>query len=119
MGNKMKDRLLAIRKALKLNQVEFGERIGLKKSAFSMIESGANTLTEQNIRLICMTFNVNDTWLRTGEGEMFAASPYEKEFFEIYKDLMPETQQALLHLARELLETQKKLLYTPGHTPNA
>jgi transcriptional regulator with XRE-family HTH domain len=106
----MKDRIRAIRKALKLSQSEFAERIGIKGTALSMVELGKNTLTEQNIKLVCMTFNVNDIWLRTGEGEMFAVSPHKKEFFEIYRELMPETQQALLRLAQDLLETQKKLL---------
>jgi transcriptional regulator with XRE-family HTH domain len=103
----MKDRIRVIRKALKLTQGEFAKRIGIKSTALSMVELGKNALTEQNIRLICMTFNVNDVWLRTGKGEMFAASPYEKEFFEIYRGLMPETQRALLRLAQDLLESQK------------
>ena len=104
----MKERIRAIRKALKLNQVEFAERLGMKSTALSMIEVGDNTLTEKNIRLICMTFNINEKWLRTGKGEMFAASPYEQEFFTIYNNLLPETQKALLQLAKDLLEIQKK-----------
>jgi transcriptional regulator with XRE-family HTH domain len=108
----MKNRVIAIRKALKLNQAEFAEHLGMKSTSLSMIEVGPNPLTEKNVKLICMLFNVNESWLRTGEGEMFspATSPYETEFFDIYKDLMPETQQALLQFARELLATQRKLL---------
>jgi hypothetical protein len=45
---------------------------------------------------------------RTGQGEMFTASPYKKEFFTIYNNLLPETQKALLRLARDLLVIQKK-----------
>jgi transcriptional regulator with XRE-family HTH domain len=110
----MKDRIQALRKALKLNQVEFAKRLGMKRTALSMIEVGSNTLTDKNIKLICMTFNVNEEWLRTGRGDMFNASPYETEFFDIFEDLMPETQQALVNLAKKLLETQKKLLDTAG-----
>ena len=73
-----------------------------------MIELGDNALTEKNIKLVCMTFNVNESWLRTGDGEMFAASPYEKEFFDIYGSLLPGTQEALLRLAKDLLAIQKK-----------
>ena len=104
----MKERIRAIRKALKLNQVEFAERLGMKSTALSMIEVGDNALTEKNIKLICVTFNVNENWLRTGKGEMFAASPYENEFFTIYNNLLPETQRALLRLAKDLLASQKK-----------
>jgi transcriptional regulator with XRE-family HTH domain len=116
----MKDRVVAVRKALKLRQVEFSERLGMRSTSLSSIEVGDNTLTEKNIKLICMLFNVNESWLRSGEGEMFseAASPYESEFFDIYKDLMPETQQSLLRFARELLATQRKLL-GKGNKPDA
>ena len=105
----MKERVLTVRKVLKLNQEEFAERLGMKRTTLSMIEVGDNALTEKNIKLICMTFNVNENWLRTGEGEMFVSSPYEKEFFEIYGNLLPETQKALLQLGKALLVTQKKL----------
>ena len=105
----MKERIKAVRKALKLNQKEFAERLGMQSTALSMIEVGDNTLTEKNIRLICMTFNVDENWLRSGKGEMFTASPYEKEFFEIYGNLLPEIQESLLRLAKDLLVTQKKL----------
>ncbi|MDR1301255.1 MAG: helix-turn-helix domain-containing protein [Treponema sp.] len=104
----MKDRLTKIRKALQMNQEEFAKRLGMTGRALSMIEVGTNLLTEKNIKFICMTFNVSEHWLRTGEGEMFTSSPYNREFFEIYRSLMPETQQALLNLAKQLLEIQKK-----------
>ncbi len=41
---------------------------------------------------------------------MFFASPYEKEFTDIFTHLAPETQQYLLLMARELLHTQERLL---------
>jgi transcriptional regulator with XRE-family HTH domain len=104
----MKDRIAEIHNILKLNQAEFAKRLGMKATALSMMESGKNALTDKNIKLICMLFNVSETWLRTGSGEMFTASPYETEFFEIYKGLLPETQQALLEFSKRLLETQNK-----------
>jgi transcriptional regulator with XRE-family HTH domain len=111
----VKKRVIAIRKTLKLNQHEFAERLGIRGTALSMIESGKNSLTEKNIKLICMTFNVNEQWLRNGTGAMFAAaaSPLENELFEIYRGLMPETQQALLQLAKQLLKTQRRLARKP------
>ena len=104
----MKERILAVRKALKLNQKEFAQQLRMNRTTLSMIEVGDNALTEKNIKLVCMTFNVNENWLRTGKGEMFSASPYEKEFFDIYNSLSPELQKALLRLAKDLLATQNK-----------
>jgi hypothetical protein len=40
---------------------------------------------------------------------MFISSPYEAEFLEVFRSLMPETQETLLQLGRRLLETQRKL----------
>ena len=105
----MNERIRLVRKTLKLSQAEFAKRMGMHGAALSMIEVGENTLTEKNVKLACMTFNINEDWLRTGEGEMFDTSIYEKEFFEIYENLLPETQVALLRLAKDLLATQRKL----------
>lgn len=111
MKDNIVERMIAVRKTLKLSQREFADRLGIKRNAVSMIEVGINTLTDQNIKLICMNFNVHEEWLRTGIGEMFVPqpNPYEEEFFAIYRDLMAETQQSLFNLAKQLLETQKKL----------
>jgi hypothetical protein len=75
-----------------------------------MIEMGNNRITDKNVKLICVTFNVNEQWLRTGKGPMFNASPYVKEISDIMENLTHETQQYLLLMAQELLNVQGKLL---------
>ena len=78
------ERIKALRKQLGYNQEEFGKKIGLKKSAASWIEQDGNTVTDQNIRMICETFNVTETWLRTGEG------PQQRETREALLDKLAE-----------------------------
>lgn len=68
------DRIRALRKSLKLTQAKFGEIIGLKQNSIALIETGRET-SDQTIFAICREFRVNETWLRTGEGEMFIPSP--------------------------------------------
>jgi len=70
----MNERLKAIRKALGLNQVEFGARIGVTPGAISRLEVGSNNLTDQTIVSVCREFGINESWLRTGEGEMRATT---------------------------------------------
>ena len=70
----MNERIKAARKALGLTMEQFGKRVGLSKSAISLIESGKNGTTEQTVASICREFGVNEMWLRTGEGEMFDQS---------------------------------------------
>lgn len=67
----MKDRIKKIRKQLDLTQQKFGECLGVKRNTVAQWETGINTLTEQVITSICREFNVNEKWLRTGQGEMF------------------------------------------------
>ena len=106
----MRDRIRAIRKKLGLKQGDFAKQIGLTQTSLSMLEMGNNAITEKNVKLICVTFNVNEQWLRTGEGQMFNSSPYKKEIGEIMESLTRETQQYLLLMARELLNIQNQLL---------
>lgn len=65
------ERVREVRKSLGLTLEKFGERVGVKKNAISAIENGRNSLTEQMSRTICLEFNVNPSWLTTGNGEMF------------------------------------------------
>ena len=106
----MLHRLKEIRKTLGLNQTDFAKHLGITQTAYSMIESGNRPNKEKYIKVICSSFNVNENWFYTGEGDMFLSSPYEKEFTEIFSHLTPETQQYLLLMAKELLNTQQKLL---------
>lgn len=64
-------RVKELREALKLNQEEFGNAIGLSKSGISNIENGIRNVTEKHIKLICHEFPVSENWLRYGQGEMF------------------------------------------------
>lgn len=107
----MNTRIRELRKALNLSQKDFGQRIGLKQNAISYMEKSGSTVTEQNIKTICSQFRVSENWLRTGSGKMFLESEKkQKEFFDIFDELSPALQEYLINTAKELLETQKKLL---------
>lgn len=106
----MIERLKYVRKSLGFNQTEFAKHLGITQTAYSMIENGNRPLADKYIKVICSSFNVNENWLRNGEGEIFLSSPYEKEFASIFVNLTEETQQYLLLMAKELLKTQEKLL---------
>ena len=67
----MKDRIRTLRKALDLTQQEFADRIGVKRNTVGQYEIGRNDPTDTVISLICKEYNVNEKWLRSGEGEMF------------------------------------------------
>ena len=67
----MNNRFKQIREKLNLSQEEMGEAIGITRSGISNIESGKRSVSERHIKLLRSAYNVNEHWLRTGEGEMF------------------------------------------------
>ena len=71
----MDERIKKLRKDLDLTQQEFADRISIKRGAVANYEIGRNIPSDSVINLICREFNVNETWLRTGTGEMFNPSP--------------------------------------------
>lgn len=62
------ERVKSVRKKKELTLEKFGERLGVTKTAISYVESNKRNLTEQMLKSICREFNVNEVWLRTGEG---------------------------------------------------
>lgn len=67
----MKERIKELRRILKLNQADFGSRVGVKGNTIGNYELGLRNPSEAVIFSICREFNINETWLRTGEGKMF------------------------------------------------
>lgn len=72
-GNCLEGRLYAIRKDKKLNQKEFGERIGVTRSAICNYEGGSRPIGEQVILAVCRAFSVNELWMRSGVGEPYVS----------------------------------------------
>jgi len=107
----MKDRLIQLRKKLNLTQEEFGKEVNLTDSMISILESGKKTPKEGTIRLICITFGVNETWLRNGIGDMFKEPPKmpenakEQQLLDLFRRLVPEMQDIVLKKVKKLLET--------------
>lgn len=65
------ERIRILRKELGLTQVEFASKIRLSQNHLTGIETGKRNLTDPVSKLICNEFDVNEQWLRTGEGDMF------------------------------------------------
>lgn len=132
----MKDRIKALRKALSLNQTDFGSKIGVKQSAVAAYESGSRTPLDSVIVSICREFGVNERWLRTGDGEMlmhlsreeeimrFAAtvvrdpsSEFQRRFVSVLARLTPEQWQLMEEMARKLLQEQAADSPQPKESP--
>ena len=84
----MNNRIKFLRKSLNLTHQEFADKLIIKRGAVSNYESGRNQPIDAVISLICREFNVNENWLRSGEGEMFL--PVEDEVGEVVSKLVDE-----------------------------
>lgn len=67
----MKERIKQLRKELGLNQTLFAAKINRSQNTIANYEIGNLNIPDRTITDICREFNVNEQWLRTGEGLMF------------------------------------------------
>lgn len=86
----MKDRITQIRKEKGLSQQEFADKLNIKRGTIANYECGRNEPIDAVINLICREFNVNEAWLRTGEGEMFIPMDRETEIARLTVNLFTE-----------------------------
>ena len=111
----MNQRLKALRKRLGLTQQEFSNRLGIKRNTVATYEAGKSNPSDAAVLLICREFNVNENWLRTGEGgdkNMFhpnsnsALDQLKNEYqltddalvmIEQFVKLKPETQHGIIN----------------------
>ena len=67
----MNERIYAIILAKNIKKAEFAKQLNISQPFVSELCSGAKSPSDRTITDICREFNVSETWLRTGEGEMF------------------------------------------------
>lgn len=104
------DRMKDLRKSIKLSQTAFGNELGVSRDVINNLELNRVELSEVMVKAICSVFSVSETWLRTGEGEMYIQTAENeidtlcdkvgldslgKAFLISYAD-MPETDRAVI-----------------------
>lgn len=107
----MKDRLKAIRNALKLSQQEFADRIGLNRNTLAGYEIGKSVPMDPIILSICREFSINEDWLRTGEGEMFSSSLYDELDKVVEKYHLNEKASEMIRKFVELPPDEIEIIY--------
>jgi transcriptional regulator with XRE-family HTH domain len=109
MTNELGKRLIKLREALDITQEKFAKRIRVSKGYISSLEISKRKLNLRLIKLISDTFDVNERWLKTGNGEMFT-NPKDvslKEVISLYKQLHPKLQKLVIEQLKVLLEMNK------------
>ena len=109
-----------LRNELKMSRRAFGEALGVSGDVINNIENNRLKQPEQKepiYKLICKEFNVNKTWLKTGEGEMFVQSLEEDEFAKYISEILIGTNNKVYNAIKSFMlvygrlnDDSKKLL---------
>ena len=86
----MKNRLKELRTVLGLNQEEFASALKIGRSTIANYEAGTRAPVASVISLIIQKWNVNEEWLRTGEGPMFVDVSRADELQRLIEETMSE-----------------------------
>lgn len=108
----MQDRIKDIRKAFKLTQTEFGERVGVKGNTVTGYETGIRTPSEAVVKAICREFGCSEEWLRTGSGEMFPPDDRDeilRSFGELAAERDPVVDGFVLFLRKRTPEQRAEI----------
>lgn len=130
------ERIKKVRKSLDLTQQKFADQIGTTQNNIASYEIGRREPSAAAVNNICKTFNVSETWLRTGEGEMFVERTRDDELAAFMDELLaqesadfrrrlvtalsrlkPEQWEALEAVALELMKNPAAPAFAPAHTP--
>lgn len=105
----MKDRLKKLRKELDLTQQAFANKIGMKQNTIAQYEMGRTTPSDAIVFSICREFNVNENWLRTGEGEMFEQMTEQQKILKYTALLLNDKDSVVANAIQTLIVTYEQL----------
>lgn len=105
----MNERIRLLRKELGLNQSDFGNKIGVKQGTVACYESGARTPLDAVVSSICREFDVNEEWLRTGEGEMFEQMTEQQKLLKYTGMLLKDKDSAIVNAIQSFIVTYEQL----------
>lgn len=120
----MNERIKKVRQDNKLTQEQFAIKLGVKRNTVATYEMGRSEPSNAALSLICKEFNVNEHWLRTGEGEPYIKletndivskaafllgkhDPLFESIIEVYSKLDDVDKKVLLKITSDLIDTYR------------
>lgn len=123
----MGERIKELRKALKMTQQEFADRLNVQRGSIASYETGRISPSNAAISLICKELNVSEDWLRNGTGEMFIPitrdeeiasfigsvqadvdDTFKKRFISALAKLSTEEWKAIEHLMENMISEREQ-----------
>ena len=101
----LKDRIKDLRNALDLTQQDFASKISVGRGAIAQYETGRSIPSDAVISLICREFNVNELWLRYGDGEMFVEKNPDEEIEAFMLSVLRGQSDSFKHRFAKVIAT--------------
>lgn len=102
----MNERIKLLRNTLQMTQQEFADRIKVKRNTVATYEMGRSVPSDSAIALICKEFSVNETWLRTGTGDMFLQENKDAQISQMLDEVIKANES---DFKRRLISALSKL----------
>ena len=109
----MNERIHAIIIAKGMKKTEFAQKLSVSQAYISQLCSGTKTPSDRTIADICREFDVNEHWLRTGEGEMFIQKSRSDEIAAFVGDILRDDcdfRQKFISVLARMTTDEWKLL---------
>lgn len=99
---------------LGIKKTTFADRLNVSQPYISQLCAGTSNPSDRTISDICREFNVNEEWLRTGQGEMFKPLSRSETIAgfagELLKTEEDSFKRRLIELLAELDDTEWEML---------
>lgn len=126
MDHEINQRIYELRKTLKMSQTDFGEEIGVTRGVINNIDRNLVPAKPLLIQQICKAYNVSETWLTTGEGEMFVESSRKDQIAQFVGRTLASEEEtfqkrlisALAEMSVEEWEALEKLISRLADIPD-
>ena len=101
-----RDRILFLLEYKKITKTEFANKLNIPQAYVSRITNNGSVPSDRLIEDICEKFDINEKWLRTGEGEMSITRTKKQIITDFMGDLIVDEEDSF---KRRLIEALAKL----------
>ena len=108
------ERITKVIKDKAKTKTEFAEKLNISQSFVSRLASGEKEPSDRTIADICREFDVNEDWLRTGQGDPYVQLSRDEELAQFFGNVMkgedPDFRRRLLSVMSRLTTDEWALL---------
>ena len=108
------ERITKVIKDKAKTKTEFAEKLNISQSFVSRLASGEKEPSDRTIADICREYDVNEDWLRTGQGDPYIQLSRDEELSQFFGDVMkgedPDFRRRLLSVMSRLTTDEWALL---------